>query len=111
MSDHASPPPYSIDGFGWAQFERVCDELLQLEGATPEWEGRADVVRIARNGDGVSAQVWVRHAMRRQIPQPRLVEQLATTLAKAAPGRALRLFTNLQLTQDEARLVGANAGY
>src|SRR2546426_5424313 len=105
-------PAYSIDALGWVQFERLCDELLQIEGAAPEWEGRADVARIGRtHDDAVLAQVWVRRAMREQIPQATLVAQLAETLAKASLGTTLRLFTNVELTQDEVRLIGAGAGY
>jgi hypothetical protein len=104
-------PAYSIDALGWVQFERLCDELLRIEGAAPEWEGRADLARIGRVDDAVLAQVWVRRAMREQIPQATLVAQLAETLAKASLGTTLRLFTNVELTQDEVRLIGADAGY
>jgi len=106
-----SLPAYSIDALGWVQFERLCDELLQIEGATPEWEGRADIARIGRTDDAVVAQVWVRRAMRERIPKAKLVAQLAETLADASARATLRLFTNVQLTQDEIRLIGANAGY
>src|SRR6266487_4500145 len=110
--NHSVPlPAYSIDALGWVQFERLCDELLQIEGAAPEWEGRADVARIGRTDDAVLAQVWVRPAMREQIPHSKLVAQLSETLAKASPGTTLRLFTNVQLAEDEVRLIGAAAGY
>jgi len=106
-----SLPAYSIDALGWVQFERLCDELLQIEGAAPEWEGRADVARIGRTDDAVQAEVWVRRATREQIPHAKLVAQLSETLAKASPGTTLRLFTNVQLAEDEVRLIGAAAGY
>ena len=106
-----SLPAYSIDALGWVQFERLCDELLQIEGAAPEWEGRADVARIGRTDDAVLAQVWVRRAMREQIPHSKLVAQLSETLAKASPGTTLRLFTNVELTRDEVGRIGAAAGY
>jgi hypothetical protein len=42
---------YRFDELGWAQFERVCDEILAAEGLEGlEWRGRADETRIARSG-------------------------------------------------------------
>jgi hypothetical protein len=42
--------PYRLDELGWAQFERLCDELLRERAdlAPAAWQGRADRIRVAR---------------------------------------------------------------
>ena len=40
---------YRLNELGWVQFERLCAELIQVEGRLPveSWQGRADATRIA----------------------------------------------------------------
>lgn len=103
--------PYAIDALGWVQLERLCDEVLRLEGVEPEWVGRADVGRYATAGSAALAVVWVRPTVRAQLARTRLIEQIATTLGRETNGRSLRLFTNLDLSADDVDAVNAAAGY
>src|SRR5579871_5373166 len=48
MSATGDTGTYRFSELGWAQFERVCDELLTVEGLGGlEWTGRADEIRVA----------------------------------------------------------------
>jgi hypothetical protein len=39
---------YRLDDLGWAQFEQVCEELLDVVGLSGlSWRGRADLLRSA----------------------------------------------------------------
>lgn len=102
------PPTYPLDGLGWVQFERLVDEVLAREEISPAWEGRADTCRVATLDDGSGVAVlWVRALAREQLTRASLLAQLTITLAAELPSTKLRLFTNLDLDDVEARsLVG-----
>ena len=90
---------YRLDELGWAQFERLCDEVLRIEcGFEPErWEGRADRLRRAVAPEGIRvpgtgqvipgpvsvAAAW-REAAPTALPAPALL--LANTTAPEVKG-------------------------
>src|SRR6266508_5016985 len=100
-----------FDDLGWVQFERLCEEVLRLEGIEPDWEGRADTGRVTTTDEHTITVLWVKAAARAAFVRPILLGRLAETLRSDAVERPLRLMTNLDLTLEEARYVGATAGF
>jgi hypothetical protein len=114
VASAASGPGFDDPGFddlGWAQFERLCDEVFRLEGVEPAWQGRADVGRVAWIDGHAIAGLWVKPAVRAGLMRRALLARVAETVREESASRPLRLLTNLDLTPEEAREVGATAGY
>jgi hypothetical protein len=116
---------YRLDDVGWVQFERLCDELVQLYVGTrqSEWTGRADRSRSMVvdgplelgeqrfEGPTLVASCWVRPVASRKLTRRETLDRVVSGLFAELPDRArgMVVLTNVEGGEDSVVTLGPRA--